>query len=377
MADTTENINALFEQEDGILFIKLEGKITIYDSKNLMPTMKISEEIKVVSLDLTNVNDFDSYIVIYLDRLEHLCKQIGAELKVRGMNEKMESFVTALTGNNAQEEISSIQDGYFKSHIIEIGKNFKQQLSDAYSFIELLGEIIIGMLNLFIHPKSMRWKDFPHHFSKAGVYAVPITLLIVFLIGLISGYQGAVQLAQFGADKFIADLVGISITRELSPLMVAILVAGRSGSAFAAEIGTMKVAEEVDALNSMGYNVVTFLVLPRVLAVTLAMPLLTMLCNLAGIGGGLIAALTILNITISGYLNELQVAVSMLDILSGLFKSVIFGFLIATIGCFRGLQVRGGAESVGRYTTASVVSGVFLIIFTDAIFTFIFQVLNI
>ncbi len=159
--------------------------------------------------------------------------------------------------------------------------------------------------------------------------------------------------------------------------MVAILVAGRSGSAFAAEIGTMKVAEEVDALDSMGYNIVSFLVLPRVLAVTLAMPLLTMLCNIAGVGGGLIAALTTLDITISGYLNELQLAVSMGDIFSGLFKSLIFGFLVATIGCFRGLQVRGGAESVGRFTTASVVTGVFMIIFTDAIFTFIFQVLNI
>ncbi len=377
MAENISKIKANFEKDNDILFIELEGKISIYESKEIYPSKEYFKDIKAVSVDFSKVHDFDSYIVVYLEKLKEISDSNSADFKVRGLNPKMESFIAALSKTDNQSDISTDKIGFLRSHIIQIGENFKQQAKDTFSFIELLGEIIIGMFKLFIRPGSIRWKDFPHHFSKAGVFAVPITILIVFLIGLISGYQGAVQLSQFGADIFIADLVGISITRELSPLMVAILVAGRSGSAFAAEIGTMKVAEEVDALDSMGYNIVSFLVLPRVLAVTLAMPLLTMLCNIAGVGGGLIAALTTLDITISGYLNELQLAVSMGDIFSGLFKSLIFGFLVATIGCFRGLQVRGGAESVGRFTTASVVTGVFMIIFTDAIFTFIFQVLNI
>ncbi len=377
MAEITSNIKAEFQKENDILFIRLEGKISIYYSKEIYPSKEYYKGIKAVSVDFTDVSDFDSYIVVYLERLKQIADSNNLDLDIRGLNPKMESFFAALSKKDGNSEAGPKAIGFFRSYVIHIGENFKQQAKDAFSFIELLGEIIIGILKLLVRPGSIRWKDFPHHFSKAGVFAVPITILIVFLIGLISGYQGAVQLSQFGADIFIADLVGISITRELSPLMVAILVAGRSGSAFAAEIGTMKVAEEVDALDSMGYNIVSFLVLPRVIAVTLAMPLLTMLCNIAGVGGGLIAALTTLDITISGYLNELQLAVSMGDILSGLFKSIIFGFLVATIGCFRGLQVTGGAESVGRFTTASVVTGVFMIIFTDAIFTFIFQVLNI
>ena len=223
----------------------------------------------------------------------------------------------------------------------------------------------------------MRWRDFPNHFVNSGVNAVPITLLIVFLIGLISGYQGALQLTQVGADIFIADLIGISITRELAPLMTAILVAGRSGSAFAAEIGTMKVSEEIDALESMGFDPIRFLVMPRVMAVVFAMPILVLMTDLAGIIGGLVAGLTTLDITIAGYLNQLHRAIDFYDIFSGVGKGIVFGFLIATVGCFRGLQVSGGAESVGKFTTASVVTGIFLIIFSDALFTFIFQTLGI
>ena len=155
---------------------------------------------------------------------------------------------------------------------------------------------------------------------------MPIVLLIVFLIGLITGYQGAIQLKQFVADRFIADLVGISITRELAPLMTAILVAGRSGSSFAAEIGTMKVSEEIDALKTMGIDLYQFLVLPRVLAVTLSIPFVTILADLIGIFGGLIAALTTLNVTFTGYVNELSTALNYYHVFTGLGKSMIFGF---------------------------------------------------
>lgn len=159
--------------------------------------------------------------------------------------------------------------------------------------------------------------------------------------------------------------------------MVAIIVAGRSGSAFAAEIGTMKVSEEIDALTTMGFDRMQFLVLPRVLAVTFAMPLLVIICDLAGIIGGLLAGLATLDITISSFLAQLNIALNYAHVFSGIFKSIVFGLLIATIGCFRGFQVQGGAESVGRYTTASVVSGVFLVILTDAIFVFLLSALGI
>jgi phospholipid/cholesterol/gamma-HCH transport system permease protein len=237
--------------------------------------------------------------------------------------------------------------------------------------------LIIKILILFVNPWKMRWKDFPFQFFRSGVAALPIILLILFLIGLVTGYQGAVQLHQFGADMYIADMVGISITRELGPLMTAIIIAGRSGSSFAAEIGTMKVSEEIDALNSMGFDFMRFLVMPRVMSVLFAMPLLTLFADLAGVLGGLVSALAVLDITLTAYINGLQGALDYGDVMGGLFKSMVFGFLIATVGCFRGMQVSGGAESVGKFTTASVVSGIFLIIVADAVFTFIFTSLGI
>ncbi len=259
--------------------------------------------------------------------------------------------------NEAPEEES--KSGIIK-YIENIGIKIKTMLSDSYVFIDFTGNLLIALMMLPFRLNKMRWRDFPFHFNSSGVNAVPIVLLIVFLIGLITGYQGAIQLKQFGADRFIADLVGISITRELAPLMTAILVAGRSGSSFAAEIGTMKVSEEIDALKTMGIDLYQFLVLPRVLAVTLSIPFVTILADLIGIFGGLIAALTTLNVTFTGYVNELSTALNYYHVFTGLGKSMIFGFLVASVGCFRGLQASGGAESVGKFTTAAVVTGVLL-----------------
>jgi len=298
------------------------------------------------------------------------------EFQVSGITKQMQYFINVLSPKTEKKEFYKKYSLTYE-YISNIGDKAKEIFSDGILFVEFLGNLIIRILSLFIWPKRMRWKDFPHHFTETGINAVPITILIVFLIGLISGYQAALQLSQVGADIFIADLVGISITRELAPLMTAILIAGRSGSAFAAEIGTMKVSEEVDALRSMGLDYMHFLVIPRVLSVMLVMPILVLITDLAGIFGGLVAAISTLEITVAGYINQLHRALDFYDIFTGVGKSIVFGFLIAAIGCFRGMQVSGGAESVGKYTTASVVSSIFVIIVFDALFTYIFQILGI
>lgn len=326
--------------------------------------------------DLNDVKNYDSYFVILTLALQKVCEKNNIQFDIVNINESMSHYLKVLTPK-IEPLVSNKQKNFFIAYIENIGKLVGEMLSDAILLIEFIGNLILKFMILPFRPGKMRWKDFPHHFLQAGVNAVPITLLIVFLIGLISGYQGALQLSKFGADIFIADLIGISITRELAPLMTAIIVAGRSGSAFAAEIGTMKVSEEVDALNSMGYDYMNFLVLPRVLAVVIAMPFLVLITDVAGIAGGLIAALSTLEITVTGYINQLNRAISFFDVFTGVGKSIVFGFLISAIGCFRGMQVRGGAESVGKFTTASVVTGIFLIIVFDALFTYIFQILGI
>lgn len=329
-----------------------------------------------IALDLGSVTEYDSYIVILIKNIEKICKKNKIELEIINLSKDIERFISFFR-KNAQDELAIKQNNWLYNHFNEVGTNFINLVKDFYLFISFLGELILKLLKLLILPHKMRWVDFPLHFVRNGVMALPISVLIVFLIGLISGYQGAVQLKQFGADTYIADLVGISLTRELSPLMVAILVAGRSGSAFAAQLGTMKVTEEIDALKSMGFDQFEFLVLPRVLAVVLAMPFLVIICNLVGVAGGLIAALTTLDVTMTGYINRLQVALSFADIFSGLIKSIIFGFIVSTIGCYKGLNVTGGADSVGKFTTASVVAGVFMIILVDAVFTFVLNSLGI
>ncbi|MFP4527741.1 MAG: MlaE family lipid ABC transporter permease subunit [Candidatus Kapaibacterium sp.] len=368
--------------ENGDFVIKPQGGLTVStagDFDRAIEKLDIPEDARSVVIDLGDADKFDSYVILFLKSLESIADKRGLEIERKNMPDEMKRFVEVISKRKTPEEKPEEKPdlSFFEEYFTNVGKTIIQLMRDGKGFIEFLGELIIKTAYLIIRPGSVRWKDFPQHFTSSGVNAVPIVLLIVFLIGVISGYQAAVQLAQFGADIYVADLIGISITRELAPLMTAILVAGRSGSAFAAELGTMKVSDEIDALESMGFDTMRFLIMPRVMSVVLAMPFLTILADVAGVGGGMITAIGTLNITISGYLNELEKALSIADIFSGIIKSTIFGFLVATVGCFRGMQVRGGAESVGKFTTASVVTGVFLIILADAVFTFLFQTIGI
>ncbi|MFH1051944.1 MAG: ABC transporter permease [bacterium] len=327
-------------------------------------------------IDFSLLKAYDSYLVVFIDSIKRELSITRIKLILENLSDEMNHFYNILTPKGIVETDLRRFTFWF-IWISNIGTTTREFFKNAYLFLEFFGNLIAKMFSIITKPKKMRWKDFPFHFTQTGVNAVPITFLIVFLIGLISGYQGALQLSLVGADIFIADLIGISITRELAPLMTAILVAGRSGSAFAAEIGTMKVSEEIDALRSMGFDVFYFLVLPRVLSVMLVMPILVLITDVAGIFGGLVAAISTLDITVMGYVNQLHRAIDFMDIFTGLGKSVVFGYLIATVGCFMGLQVKGGAESVGKYTTSSVVTSIFLIILFDAVFTFIFSTLGI
>lgn len=342
-----------------------------------LKSLTFPAENRDVILDLSGIQQYDSYLVIFITSLRKLTHTLSITLEIRGMNPSMERYVRVLEAPLLKPKQRPELPSFLSAYVANVGTITMTMLRDAYFFVEFLGEIVTTILRIFWSPRSIRWKDFPFYFLRAGVNAVPIVVLVGFLMGLIIGYQGAMQLHQFGADIFLADLVGISITRELAPLMTAILVAGRSGSAFAAEIGTMKVSEELDAMSSMGINVYRFLITPRILAVMLAIPFLVLFSDCAGILGGMITGMTTLGITMTGYLHETQQALSFAHIFSGIFKSIFLGFIIAVVGCLRGMQVSGGAESVGRYTTAAVVTGILLTIIVDAIFTLLYQALGV
>lgn len=220
--------------------------------------------------------------------------------------------------------------------------------------------------------RGLRIRSAVEHFVEFGVRSLPIVGMISFLVGVIMAMQSAYTLQQFGAEIFIANLVGISAIRELAPLMTAILITGRSGSAIAAEIGTMKVAEEIDALQVMGLNPTKFLVVPKFLAMLLAVPCVTVLSMLIMILGGFFIAIVVLNIDFWAYYNQTANALVGKDMFTGLVKSVFFAIAICWTGVYRGFQVEGGAEGVGRQTTSSVVTSIFLIIVVDLVWTTLF-----
>ncbi len=239
-----------------------------------------------------------------------------------------------------------------------------------------LGDTFFSFLTFLRHPGSLRFNDTVENMKRVGLDALPIVGLISFLLGLIMAFMSSVQLQQFGANIYVASLVSISMTRELGPIMTAIIVAGRSGSSFAAEIGTMKISEEVDALSTMNINPNFFLVLPRMFAAFLVMPVLTLFSDLFAIAGGLLVGVTMLDLTVSGYTNQTIHSLTLFDVFWGVFKSGIFALLISWTGCHKGFQVRGGAAGVGKATTSAVVTSIFLIVLSDSLLVVILRYWN-
>ncbi len=257
----------------------------------------------------------------------------------------------------------------------QIGDTSLNLFQDFGQVITFLGELILDLIYCLFHPRSVRWGDVLFYIKRAGVEGLPIVGLISLLLGLIIAFMSSLQLKQFGATIYVASLMAIGMIRELAPIMTAILVAGRSGSAFASEIGTMKINEEVDALTIMGFDPVRFLAIPKVLACVIVVPLLTLYADFFGLLGGLLVGVLGLDLTVFSYLVETQRNISLSDLVISLIKAAVFAILIAGIGCQRGFQVRGGAQAVGAATTSAVVAGIFLIIVTDSAFALIQQYL--
>lgn len=260
-----------------------------------------------------------------------------------------------------------------KANIIgSMGKGFSEFLVHLWRIMQMCG---ISLYWIFIAPfrgKKIRWRLTAVQMVRIGLNSVPIVSVITFFVGLIIAMQAARQLQPFGATIYVADLVGVSVTRELGPLITAIIIAGRSGSAIAAEIGTMKVGEEIDALSTMALNPVNFLIVPRTLAMLIVLPCLTVMADLLGIAGGFVLAIVTLKLPFVAYFNQTAEAILLNDFITGLIKSFFFALIIAQIGVYQGFGVEGGAEGVGKSTTASVVSSIFLIIVADLVFTMLF-----
>jgi phospholipid/cholesterol/gamma-HCH transport system permease protein len=257
-----------------------------------------------------------------------------------------------------------------------IGRNTIGGLAYVGGLARLSGRAAYFTLVAPFRGKALRWHRAMHQAMAVGVEALPILSVITFFMGLILALQGAYELRKFGALQFVASAVAISMTRELGPLMTAIVVIGRSGSAFAAEIGTMKVTEEIDALTTMALNPVQFLVTPKFLAMLVMMPCLTTWSDLMGVLGGSVFGVSAASFTLGGYIQATIDALLVRDIVTGLLKSVMFGAVITAVGCHEGFETGAGAEQVGRSTTSAVVMSIFLVVIVDLVFTALFYILG-
>ena len=247
---------------------------------------------------------------------------------------------------------------------------------DTLALLGFVGISAVTLARCFVHPAQLRLRAILFNIRSAGVDALPIVGLLTFLLGVVVAYQSANQLRQYGANIFVADLIGLSMLREFAPLITAIIVAGRSGSAYAAQIGTMAVTEEISALRTLGIDPHQMLVVPKIIALMITLPLLTVYADVLGVFGGMCMARTSLGVGFTEFMDRFIKAVDMSAYLVGVGKAVVFAAIIATVGCYQGFRASGGPDSIGRQTTKSVVQAIFLVIVVDALFSVLFNALD-
>jgi len=348
------------------IIIHSMGEWTLYNEPKIHKILqKISPDRSII-WDFSKVENFDTSGVLlfmaYYEKFKEKC-----DVKLIGYSTEQERMYRLLLNNRVEESIPVRRGGV----CYRLGKTAVSAYSEFLKFLNFTGYLFIAFLRYFAHPQNLRYKEITYHIERSGLSALMIIALTSFLVGMVISYQSAVELAKFGADVFIVDLAGISITRELAPLITAIVVAGRSGSAYTAQIGAMKITEEISAMRTMGFDPYYFLVLPRMLALMISLPLLIFFADIVGIMGSMFAASLELNISYSQFIDRLREVLEAKHFWIGIIKGPFFAILIATIGCFRGLQVTDDTESIGYQTTASVVNSIFFVIACDALFSVI------
>ena len=360
----------------GGALVRLAGRIDTATAPAVLARLAPLAEntaISTVTADLDGVTYLDDYGVLVLVELRKKLALRGAALTVGPASAPARAMLDLFRLDEARAIPLEAAAARTPGAIERLGAATLSQAGDLRHMISFTGSVCLALLAIARRPRCLRVRDTVQFMQKTGVDALPIVMLISFLLGLIMAFMSAVQLRQFGANVYVASLVGLSMCRELGPIMTAIIVSGRSGSAFAAEIGTMKIAEEVDALETMGFEPVRFLAAPRLIAAVAVVPFLVLFSDVCAMAGGLIVGVGMLDLTAASYIDQTLKTLTLFDVFIGFWKSAVFALLIAWVGCFRGFQVSGGASSVGRATTSAVVSSIFLIIVSDAVFAVILR----
>jgi phospholipid/cholesterol/gamma-HCH transport system permease protein len=328
-----------------------------------------------LTFDAADLRDWDSGLLTFLIGVSELCHKRKLPADWSPLPEGVRSLIQLAEA--VPEKTGARAEVSHTSFIEELGHEAISYAKGLDDFLRFVGEVAISFARLAVGKARFRRVDLMIVIQDCGASAFGIVTLVTFLVGIILAFEGAVQLQQFGASIFVADLVGISMTRDMGAMMTAIIMAGRTGAAFAAQLGSMKVTQEIDALTTMGVSPLEFLVLPRVLALFLMIPLLCIYADCLGVAGGAFVSATMLHIPLGMYLRETKAAVTLTDIFGGVFKAAVYGIIIATAGCLRGFQCGDSSSAVGDAATEAVVTGIVYVIVACGIFAFIFNVLGI
>lgn len=314
---------------------------------------------------------WDGSLVLFLSAVRSACERTGCAFVTEGLPAGIPAALFAPAKPVAIERAALPV-----RWVTFVGAQTLSEYFDVKEFARFIGNCTMAAWQMLRRPLRFRWRDCFEQMQLCGAQALPIVGLISLLVGVTMAYLAASILRQFGADIYVADFIGVAVLRELGPMMAAVVLAGRTGAAFAAQLGNMRANEEIDALETFGFSPIQFLVLPRVLALQLMMPLLALYANLLGILGGMFVAATVLQIPPIAYWIELKSIVSIPDLLSGLLKSVVFGMLIGVAGCLRGMQAERSAAGVGAAATSAVVTGLLFVIIANAVFAVVFNVVH-
>ncbi len=330
-----------------------------------------------VVLDLSSLQALDTAGAWLLYRALKLFEAQRKDIELRGARDEHWAMLNEVAANDRPCQICPPQVNTLLRITGQVGCFCVETAKAMGNFIAFFGALVAATMRVLPRPWRLRWTSLVYQMEQVGFNALPIVGLIAFLIGVVLAYQGAVQLQRLGAEVFVIDMIAISVLREIGILLTAIVVAGRSGSAFTAQIGSMKANEEVDAMRTLGMDPMDVLVLPRVLALIIMLPLLAFFADMMGLLGGGLVAWIVLDISPAMFVERLHEAVGMWNFLVGIIKAPFFAGAIALVGCYEGLQVEGSAESVGSHTTRAVVQAIFLVIALDALFSIFFSVIGV
>jgi phospholipid/cholesterol/gamma-HCH transport system permease protein len=328
-------------------------------------------------IDAANIEAFDSAGAWVMQKLQHRLASESIGIEIHGLRPEFARLLEVVGQEISRQAGAAHRDAEASpGRLARLGCATAAVFEQGTALLGFIGECTFALGGCFAHPKRFRWRPILYNIRSAGFDALPIVGLLAFLLGIVVAYQGADQLRQYGANIFVADLVGLSMLREFAPLITAIIVAGRSGSAYAAQIGTMAVTEEIDAMRTIGIAPLELLVLPKIIAMLIALPLLTVFADILGVFGGMLMARAQLAVSYVEFMDRFVKTVSVTSYLIGVGKAPVFAVIIVTIGCFQGFRTHGGADSVGRQTTRSVVQTIFLVIVADALFSVAFSALD-